>query len=69
VAGCCEHGNGPLGSINCGKFLDKLSILLASQEGLSYSQLVHSHYWYLFTLCVCIEMKDNLFPLQISYLF
>jgi hypothetical protein len=24
VAGCCEYGNEPLGSIKCRKFLDKL---------------------------------------------
>jgi hypothetical protein len=30
VAGSCEHGNEPLGSIKCGEFLDKLSVLLAS---------------------------------------
>jgi len=25
VAGSCEHGNEPSGSINCGKFLEQLS--------------------------------------------
>lgn len=25
VAGFCEHGNGPLGSIQCGELLDQLS--------------------------------------------
>jgi hypothetical protein len=30
VAGSCEHGNEPSGSIKCGKFLDQLSVLLAS---------------------------------------
>jgi hypothetical protein len=32
VAGCCENGDEPLGSIKCGEFLDQLSILLASQD-------------------------------------
>jgi hypothetical protein len=27
VAGCCEHGNEHLGSIECGDFLDLLSVL------------------------------------------
>jgi hypothetical protein len=34
VAGSCEHSNEPSGSINYGEFLDWLSVLLASQEGL-----------------------------------
>jgi hypothetical protein len=34
VAGCCEHGDEPSGSIKCGEFLDYLSVLLASQEEL-----------------------------------
>jgi hypothetical protein len=36
VAGSCEHGDEPSGSIKCGVFPDKLSILLASQEGLCF---------------------------------
>jgi hypothetical protein len=40
VAGPCEHGNEPSGSIKCGEFLDKLSVLLASQEGLCFMELV-----------------------------
>jgi hypothetical protein len=32
VAGSCEHGNEPSGSIKSGEFLDNLSILLTSQE-------------------------------------
>jgi hypothetical protein len=32
VAGSCEHGNEPSGSIKCGEFLDYLSVLLGSQE-------------------------------------
>jgi hypothetical protein len=28
VAGVCEHGDEPSGSIKCGEFLDKLSVLL-----------------------------------------
>jgi hypothetical protein len=31
VAGCCEHGNEPSGSIKYGEFLDQLSVLVASQ--------------------------------------
>jgi hypothetical protein len=34
MVGSCEHVNEPLGSIKCGKFLDYLSMLLSSQEGL-----------------------------------
>jgi hypothetical protein len=40
VAGSCEHGNEPSGSIKCGEFLDYLSLLLASQEGLCSMELV-----------------------------
>jgi hypothetical protein len=39
VAGPCEHGNEPLGSIKCREFLDWLSVLLASQ-GLCCMELV-----------------------------
>jgi hypothetical protein len=41
VTGSCEHGNEPSGSIKCGKFLDQLSVLLASQEGLCSMELVN----------------------------
>ena len=34
MAGTCEYGNEPLGSIKCGEFLDQLQNQLASQEGL-----------------------------------
>jgi hypothetical protein len=40
VAGSCKHGNEPSGSIKCGEFLDSLSVLLASQEGLCSMKLV-----------------------------
>jgi hypothetical protein len=40
VVGSCEHGNEPLGSIECGVFIDWLSLLLASQEGLCSMELV-----------------------------
>jgi hypothetical protein len=40
VAGYCEHGNEPSGSIKCGEFLDWPSVLLASQEGLCFMELV-----------------------------
>jgi hypothetical protein len=40
VAGSCEHGNEPSGSIKCGGFLDYLSLLLASQEGLCSMELI-----------------------------
>jgi hypothetical protein len=40
VVGSCEHGNEPSGSIKCGEFLDYLSVLLASQEGLCSMELV-----------------------------
>jgi hypothetical protein len=41
VAGFCEHGNEPSGSIKCGEFLDYLSVLLASYEGLCSMELVN----------------------------
>jgi hypothetical protein len=41
VAGSCEHGNGPSGSIKFGEFLDWLSVLLVSQEGLCFVELVN----------------------------
>jgi hypothetical protein len=40
VASSCEHGDTHLGSIKCGEFLDYLSVLLASQEGLCSMELV-----------------------------
>jgi hypothetical protein len=40
VDGSCEHGNEHLGSIKCGEFLDSLSVLLSSQEGLYSMELV-----------------------------
>jgi hypothetical protein len=40
VAGFCEHGNEPSVSIKCGEFLDWLSVLLASQEGLCSLEVV-----------------------------
>jgi hypothetical protein len=40
VVGSCEHGNEPLGSIKCGEFLDQLRVLLASQGGLCFMELV-----------------------------
>jgi hypothetical protein len=39
VADSCEHGNAPPGSIKGMKFLDQLSVLLASQEGLCSMEL------------------------------
>jgi hypothetical protein len=39
VAGSCEHGNEPSGSIKCGEFLEQLSVLLVSQEGLCSMEL------------------------------
>jgi hypothetical protein len=43
VAGSCEYGDEPSGSIKYGEFLDKLSIVLASQEGL-YSMEIAGYY-------------------------
>jgi hypothetical protein len=37
LAGSCEHGNEHSGSIKPGEFLDWLSILLTSQEGLRFT--------------------------------
>jgi hypothetical protein len=52
VAGFCEHGNEPSGSIKGREFLDQLSVLLSpSQEELSSMELVswldshNGHYW------------------------
>jgi hypothetical protein len=42
VAGSCEHGNEPSCSIKFGEFLDYLSVLSASQEGLCSMELVSS---------------------------
>jgi hypothetical protein len=39
VAGSCEYGNEPSGSIECGEFHDWLSVLLASQERLCSMEL------------------------------
>jgi hypothetical protein len=50
VAGCCEYGDEPSGSIKCGEFLDWLSVLLASQEGLFSMELVSWH-GYLNLIC------------------
>jgi hypothetical protein len=44
VAGSCEHGNEPSGSIKFGEFLDYLSVPLASQEGLCSMELVKIGY-------------------------
>ena len=40
MAGCCECGNEPSGSVKCGKFLELVEALLASQEGLCSVELV-----------------------------
>jgi hypothetical protein len=40
VAASFEHGNEPSSSIKGGEFLDYLSVLLASQEGLCSMELV-----------------------------
>jgi hypothetical protein len=45
VVGSCEHGNEPSCSIKCGEFLDYLSVLLASQEGLCSMELVSYLYF------------------------
>jgi hypothetical protein len=39
VTGCCEHGSENSCSIKDGVFLDLLSVLLASQEGLCSMEL------------------------------
>jgi hypothetical protein len=54
VTGSCEHGNKYLDSIKCGVFLEKLSVLLASQEGLCSMELVS-----LFYIISTKEMKEN----------
>jgi hypothetical protein len=40
MANSCEHGNESSGSVKCGEFLDYLSVLLGSQEGLCSVELV-----------------------------
>jgi hypothetical protein len=40
VAGSCEHSSEPSGSVKGGEFLDSLSVLLVSQEGLCSMDLV-----------------------------
>jgi hypothetical protein len=40
VESSCEHGDELSGSIKCGEFIDYLSVLLASQEGLCSMELV-----------------------------
>jgi hypothetical protein len=40
VAGSCERDDEPSGFIECGEFLDWLSVLVASQEGLRPMELV-----------------------------
>jgi hypothetical protein len=40
VVSSCEHDNELSGSIKCSEFLDYLSVLLASQEGLCSMELV-----------------------------
>jgi hypothetical protein len=42
VAGYYEHGNEPSGSSNGEEFLVLLSVLLASQEGLCFLELVNA---------------------------
>jgi hypothetical protein len=41
VTDSCEHGNEPSGSIKCKGFLDKLNLILASQEGLCSMELAN----------------------------
>jgi hypothetical protein len=40
VVGSCEHDDEPSDSMECGEFLDWLSVLVASQEGLCSMELV-----------------------------
>jgi hypothetical protein len=47
VVTSCEHGDEPSGSIKCGEFLDQLSVLVTSQEGLCYMELVIVAIFYL----------------------
>jgi hypothetical protein len=47
VTGSCEHGIEPSVSIKYGEFLDQLSVLLASPEGICSMELIlssiHTH--------------------------
>jgi hypothetical protein len=45
VAGSCEHDNEPSCSIKCGEFLDCLSVLIASQEGLCFMEFSYLVSW------------------------
>jgi hypothetical protein len=40
VAGSCEHGNEHFGYMKCGAFVDQLSVILTSQEGLCCLELL-----------------------------
>jgi hypothetical protein len=46
VMGFCEQGNETLGSKNDEEFLDQLSALLASQEGLCSMEFVRILVWF-----------------------
>jgi hypothetical protein len=59
VAGSCEHGDEPSGSIKRGKFLDQLSVLLASQEGLCSMEFVSCLCYYTYMFFVFTEGSGN----------
>jgi hypothetical protein len=69
VAGSCKHGNEPLGSTKCRKFLNYLSILLASQGGLCSVELVlRTEVACSIFLCLYILIfLKTMFPLQVSF--
>jgi hypothetical protein len=53
VAGSCEHGAEPSGSIKCREFSDYLSIRLASQEGLCSMELVS------YKSCMAVALESS----------
>jgi hypothetical protein len=50
----CEHCDEPSGSIECGEYLDWLSVLVASQEGLCSMELLGYILWYIW-LPLCFK--------------
>jgi hypothetical protein len=62
VASCCEHGDEPSSSIKCGEFLDYLSVLFASEEGLCYTELVS------YILCGLILNSTRVYVCKFTHL-
>jgi hypothetical protein len=68
VAGSCEHGNESSGSIKCGEFLDWLSVLLASQEGLCSMELVIAIYFFHYcSILVRTQVHSSMYSVLLPY--